>query len=1711
MKKTISWKRTTALATCALMFAAAAAGGLASLDFGQAAAASTSTVDVSKGLQEFDGWGLSLSWWASEIGDWTRMGSSGKTKREEVSEALFGKSGLDLNIARYNIGGGDDPTHDHMSDDRNTPGWKNASKQELTDGAGNTYEATVVDDHYVFEDGEGNILPWQETSDWKQLWVLDWIQNNPDRAEDYITEFYTNSPPYWMTVSGCSSGGEGGSANLVNDDEHNRAYIDYFLDVYEYLVSQGFRLEHLQPMNEPHGGWAKSGDQEGWHIDTAQKLELYSILAEEMEARNLEALAQSHGFHVGYNVGDECETDTAVNEYNGMARLTARNGMTGQEVLSGADRLTYHIYGYQESNAKEMYRKAKANGQDVYMSEICYTNSDDNGEANYDPDSLTTGFDYTQSIVNAIHNGVDAYIFWQGMEDMVGQMKGKTNYGLIQGVYYTQEEAEAQGIDLAAMGLTYQDFVLAKTYYMSGQYTKYIRPGYRIVEASDNTTVAAVSPDGNTLVIVKQNKGNGDDFRFDINGFNVQSIEKIVTDKNSSWAHSRVSVNGNFVADHITDNSITTYIVRGKNTEGINTLVDDISFKSGNTLEQAAALLDGSDTEQFYTDMNRGGGEAKYWGDTLTNWKQGADNGDGKYVAFKFCGTGFSIIAPKKNDSGKYSVYIDTPATGDPTDTVEMYQADKEQGAVVYKINDLEYGWHTVYLIAGTDDAGHKWVNLDGVRLYTTPDDTSVADKTISITSATGAGDRIKYTYSAVGLDETYTVYAEYANTSSEEWTATAGAAYDEAVTEGVINGVNYSNVRLRLCAKKGSEIIYSTEYAVKMAKLPEAAEGVLYFADCGTSNPASIATGAARGSLQSVSDQAYGEDLLSGKKWGYTNTLQNAGETGYFGTDEAMSSVMALEKTNEQAIEYKFEVPAGTYRVTLGFFGGNSSGWGTRVEKATVNGQEEAATVSALSYCALYKTVTLAEDGEIAVTVEKNDAEQGNPVLSLIIIADEEAKLPLYADGTSTLNRYSTSTGKKLDRDGDIATLLAADTYNLYLSDNTTASYQVGADKVSYTMNAGSLNVGTTAKVYLTHEDYPGIVLQENYAWKQEGSSPLYYNVDVGYTGNNPPDDVAGNIGTKQTTTKDRKWSEGQDGDRAQWGCTTSIDVMQNTFWADSSNPAESFREIDGYNDYRFSGFDPNEPLKVEVGGSMGSWGGTRTFDVSANSASLGTVTAEGVGHAPLIASTTANSSGVLLLTITQGTGGKAPLAYIKVWGGADGLPEENTITADMTALTSDSKVTLGGLDTEGYVYVVDDGGMLLKHFKPSAATEVLDLGELTIGRDVTELKFMQVAAGKELSAVLEISFEAAPAVPDIEVLVGEDYVQDGTASEVRFVPQTEFPVTSLTLTTPDHVNYNLMEGFFFRATVNGQYTVTLVSGGYTIQKNFEVANIDALDLNASYSTEAWTDGDVTVTLAPAAKSGEAVSVAIDGVPATANGEGKYTFTATENGEHTVTVKTPAGFLYERTVTVSNIDKAAPELDLTVGFSANGLTVGYAASAVSGGTLYLSFNGETREITENDAFSLNEEGKYEVYFVNGLNVSTERAVYYVTYGAEKANLATVTVGEDGVVNVAPKARAEMKTALYRAGDETPLEDLKAEKAGKYYLDIASGAERELVVLYVSSAAAGGGAGDSASIGGTGGNDLSGLMYAGIAIGCAAVVAAGIACTLIIIKRRKNG
>jgi len=122
--------------------------------------------------QKFEGWGTSLCWWARNVGGWAT------DKRNALVDLVADPiNGLGYNIFRYNIGGGENPAHTHMDTFKDMPGFEK----------------------------ENGTFDWNADAEQRAV-----LLRLAELHADLIVEAFSNSPPYWMTTSGCASGNSDG-------------------------------------------------------------------------------------------------------------------------------------------------------------------------------------------------------------------------------------------------------------------------------------------------------------------------------------------------------------------------------------------------------------------------------------------------------------------------------------------------------------------------------------------------------------------------------------------------------------------------------------------------------------------------------------------------------------------------------------------------------------------------------------------------------------------------------------------------------------------------------------------------------------------------------------------------------------------------------------------------------------------------------------------------------------------------------------------------------------------------------------------------------------------------------------------------------------------------------------------------------------------------------------------------------------------------------------------------------------------------------------------------------------------------------------------------------------------------------------------------------------------------------------------------------------
>ena len=144
----------------------------------------------------FEGWGTSLCWWANRVG-------YSDSLAQQAADAFYGENGLRLNIARFNIGGGDDPTHNHITrTDSAMPGYTK-------------YQNGTVTYDWTADANQRNVLK----------------RCVEAAGDDAIVEMFSNSPPYWMCKSGCTSG------NIA--DHLVKINAEYYTPTDKYFIPTG--------------------------------------------------------------------------------------------------------------------------------------------------------------------------------------------------------------------------------------------------------------------------------------------------------------------------------------------------------------------------------------------------------------------------------------------------------------------------------------------------------------------------------------------------------------------------------------------------------------------------------------------------------------------------------------------------------------------------------------------------------------------------------------------------------------------------------------------------------------------------------------------------------------------------------------------------------------------------------------------------------------------------------------------------------------------------------------------------------------------------------------------------------------------------------------------------------------------------------------------------------------------------------------------------------------------------------------------------------------------------------------------------------------------------------------------------------------------------------------------------------------------------------
>ncbi|MGW2327532.1 RICIN domain-containing protein [Streptomyces sp. NPDC001700] len=495
----------------------------------QAPAATADAVTVSPDpsykAERFEGWGTSLVWFANATGDYP------KEIREKLAKLLFGDSGLALNIARYNIGGGNAPdVKDYLRAGGAVEGWWQAPD-------GTTREDT---DWWDANDP----AHWNPDADATQRWWVDRIKKDIDHWETF-----SNSPPWFMTESGYVSGGFNATDEQLKPESVDD-FAAYMAGATKRLEkAHGIKVDTVDPFNEPNtnywstrlgaDGEPVGGRQEGAHIGPEAQQKVISALAPALKKAR-----------TGAQISTMDETNPGIFTQNWNTYPQAVRDLVGQ--------MNVHTYGTGgRTSARDL---AKAADKPLWMSEV----EGDWGDGQSFTD-MRPGLGLARQMVDDLRElEPKAWVFWQPVEDYDNMKPGGEsakggNWGSIQLPFSCTSKDTLETCPIR----TNTKFDTARNF------THYIKPGDRLIKTDDTSSAAAVAKKGDAATVVHVNSAtSGRTVTLDLSKFGKVSrhatVTPVVTSADGKLERQdAIKVSDKKATFSAPAQSVTTFLVKG--------------------------------------------------------------------------------------------------------------------------------------------------------------------------------------------------------------------------------------------------------------------------------------------------------------------------------------------------------------------------------------------------------------------------------------------------------------------------------------------------------------------------------------------------------------------------------------------------------------------------------------------------------------------------------------------------------------------------------------------------------------------------------------------------------------------------------------------------------------------------------------------------------------------------------------------------------------------------------------------------------------------------------------------------------------------------------------------------------------------------------------------------------------------------------------------
>ena len=479
-----------------------------SLGAGEALPPAEVKIDLSKTYQTVQDFGASDCWTAEYISDYLDA-----TQKENAARWLFSQQmdangnpeGIGLSCWRVNLGAGSASQGSSSNIDDET------RRAECFMKADGTYDWSVCDG---------------------QQWFM-------KQAKDYGVDhflLFSNSAPIYYTKSGkANTNNQSLSCNLKDDCYDD--FAEFLATTTKHFVDEGYNVTYIDPVNEPRFDW-KDG-QEGSPWENANIAQLVTELDKSVTSRNLNTkilIPEASSWDLLYS-----GSGRAANQIDAFFNSSSSNYIGNlpslAKVVAGH---SYWTFGNNTDlkDIREAVRDAASEyGLEVMQTEWSMLDAEPSTSAGFPASyDAATKMDIALYMGKLIYcdlnyGNMSGWSYWTAFAQEKWSQKNR--FYLIRMNAKGDTSDESYG-DIKNGGTLTAD----KNLWVLGNYSRFIRPGYKRVDVSGademNALMASswLSADGNTLVTVLVNMNRiSRNIALSLDGQSVQSVKTYVTDK----------------------------------------------------------------------------------------------------------------------------------------------------------------------------------------------------------------------------------------------------------------------------------------------------------------------------------------------------------------------------------------------------------------------------------------------------------------------------------------------------------------------------------------------------------------------------------------------------------------------------------------------------------------------------------------------------------------------------------------------------------------------------------------------------------------------------------------------------------------------------------------------------------------------------------------------------------------------------------------------------------------------------------------------------------------------------------------------------------------------------------------------------------------------------------------------------------------------------